>query len=130
MELSDGTVTLRPWRADDAPAVHAACQDPEIQHWIPLIPRPYELEHARAFVADELGLGPYQWAIEAGGRLAGSIGMQVARTHSTSSASRGSSWWPIPTTSPPSAWPRRRASGARPCCARTSCIPTAAAATR
>ena len=41
MELSDGTVTLRPWQADDAPAVHAACQDPEIQHWIPVIPRPY-----------------------------------------------------------------------------------------
>jgi len=78
MELSDGTVTLRAWRADDAPAVHAACQDPEIQHWMPMIPRPYELEHARAFVAGELGLGPHQWAIETDGRLAGSIGMQVA----------------------------------------------------
>jgi RimJ/RimL family protein N-acetyltransferase len=77
MELHDGSVTLRAWREDDIPAIHAACQDPEIQRWIPLIPRPYELEHARAFVADELGQGPYQFAIEEDGRLAGSIAVRV-----------------------------------------------------
>ena len=57
MELAADGIVLRSWREDDIPAIHAACQDPEIQRWIPLIPRPYELEHARAFVADELGLG-------------------------------------------------------------------------
>jgi RimJ/RimL family protein N-acetyltransferase len=72
-----GHVELRPWREDDIPALHAACQDPEIQHWIPLIPRPYTLADARAFVADEMGLGPYQFAIEQDGRLVGSIGMGV-----------------------------------------------------
>jgi RimJ/RimL family protein N-acetyltransferase len=77
VELRTDNLLIRPWREADAPAVHAACQDPEIQHWIPLIPRPYSLEDARAFVADEIGLGPYQWAIEADGGLVGSIGMRV-----------------------------------------------------
>jgi RimJ/RimL family protein N-acetyltransferase len=78
MELRDGRVTLRPWRAEDAATVYAACQDPEIQRWIPLIPRPYELEHARAFVAGEVGLGPHQFAITLEGPAVGSIGMEAA----------------------------------------------------
>jgi RimJ/RimL family protein N-acetyltransferase len=80
MELRAGDLVLRPWREDDIPAIHAACQDPEIQHWIPLIPRPYTLEDARAFVADEVGLGPHQFAIEESGRVVGSIGMGVSDT--------------------------------------------------
>jgi RimJ/RimL family protein N-acetyltransferase len=51
MELRDGSIVLRPWNGDDAAAVYEACQDREIQHWISIIPRPYTLEHARAFVA-------------------------------------------------------------------------------
>jgi RimJ/RimL family protein N-acetyltransferase len=77
MERHDGSLTLRSWREEDIPAIHAACQDAEIQHRIPLIPRPYEREHARAFVADEIGQGPYQFAIEEHGRLAGSIAVRV-----------------------------------------------------
>jgi RimJ/RimL family protein N-acetyltransferase len=75
--MRDGTLVVRPWREADVPAIHAACQDPEIQRWIPLIPRPYTLEDARAFVADELGLGPYQYAIVEAGAVVGSIGMRV-----------------------------------------------------
>lgn len=41
MELTDGTIVLRPWRLEDAPAVAAACSDPEIPRWIPLVPAPY-----------------------------------------------------------------------------------------
>jgi RimJ/RimL family protein N-acetyltransferase len=41
MELSDERVRLRPWRMDDAPALEAACRDPEIAHWIPFVPTPY-----------------------------------------------------------------------------------------
>ena len=41
---ADG-LTLRPWRASDADAVYAACQDPEIVKWT-TIPQPYEREHA------------------------------------------------------------------------------------
>lgn len=48
--LSDGVVTLRPFRADDAPAIAVACQDLEIQRWIPIIPVPYTEADARRFI--------------------------------------------------------------------------------
>lgn len=77
VELRADGIVLRPWRDEDAPAVRDACQDPDIQYWMPLIPRPYTLEDARAFVAGELGLGRHQYAIEEDGRVVGSIGMRV-----------------------------------------------------
>ncbi|MGA9761879.1 MAG: GNAT family N-acetyltransferase [Gaiellaceae bacterium] len=77
MELRDERVILRPWQKDDAAAVYEACQDPEILHWIPFIPRPYSQEDARAFVTGELDLGPHQFAIEERGSLVGSIGIVV-----------------------------------------------------
>jgi RimJ/RimL family protein N-acetyltransferase len=48
--LTDGVVVLRPPRDADAPAIAAACRDPEIARWIP-VPIPYEVEDARMFVA-------------------------------------------------------------------------------
>jgi RimJ/RimL family protein N-acetyltransferase len=48
--LTDGIVILRLPREADAPAIAAACRDPEIARWIP-VPVPYDLEDARAFVA-------------------------------------------------------------------------------
>ncbi len=48
--LTDGIVVLRLPREADAPAIAAACRDPEIARWIP-VPVPYHLEDARAFVA-------------------------------------------------------------------------------
>ncbi len=48
--LSDGAVALRPFRSDDVPAIVAACQDADIQRWIPLIPVPYGEEEARGYV--------------------------------------------------------------------------------
>jgi RimJ/RimL family protein N-acetyltransferase len=77
---SDGVVSLRPWQEDDADAVYAACQDPELQYWLPALPRPYTMEHARAFVRDELELGPHAYAIVEGERVVGSIGMGVNRS--------------------------------------------------
>ena len=77
MELPAGSIALRPWREKDAPAVYAACQDPEIQHWIPVIPRPYTREDALAFVTGSVGLGPHQFAIVEDGHVVGSIGMVV-----------------------------------------------------
>lgn len=70
---------MRPWRADDAPRVFAACQDPEIQRWLPDIPRPYTHDDALAFVGDALGLGPYQFAITEQGKAAGSIGLRLGK---------------------------------------------------
>ncbi len=48
--LTDGVVTLRPWRRADAAAVFAACQDPEIGRWTN-VPQPYEFHHAEGFIA-------------------------------------------------------------------------------
>ena len=79
IELHDDTIVLRLWRADDAPAVHAACQDPELQRWLPDIPRPYTHDDARAFVTDELGLGPYQFAVTVEAKVVGSIGLRVGK---------------------------------------------------
>lgn len=41
---------LRPWRMADAPAVEAACQDPEISRWIPWVPSPYSRSDAVAYL--------------------------------------------------------------------------------
>ena len=35
---------------EDAPAVEAACQDPELSHWIPFIPWPYTREDAEGYI--------------------------------------------------------------------------------
>ncbi len=78
MKLRDGDIQLRPWTLDDVPAIVAACNDAEIQKWIPVIPRPYTDEDARAFVRGEVtGIGRQQYAITEGGHVVGSIGMTV-----------------------------------------------------
>jgi RimJ/RimL family protein N-acetyltransferase len=46
-------VTVRPFRADDAPAVAAACQDPEIPRWTS-VPSPYGTDDAREFISGTL----------------------------------------------------------------------------
>jgi RimJ/RimL family protein N-acetyltransferase len=89
--LSDGVVVLRPFRAEDAPAVAAACQDPDILRWVPMIPSPYGEADARAFILTTLqawheGTG-YELAIAeaATGRYVGSIGLHLGpnpRRHS------------------------------------------------
>ena len=77
MELREGPTALRPWTEDDVPWIHAACQDPELHFWLPRLPRPYKVEHARAFVADQGGLGPHHFAVVDDGERVGSMGMQV-----------------------------------------------------
>lgn len=49
VEIIEDGLLLRPWRAEDADAVHRACQDPDIQRWT-TVPRPYLPEHAAEFV--------------------------------------------------------------------------------
>jgi RimJ/RimL family protein N-acetyltransferase len=53
-EIVDQGLVLRPWRAEDAEAVHRACQDPMIQRWT-RVPSPYLPEHARYFVTEHSG---------------------------------------------------------------------------
>lgn len=78
--LTDGVVTLRPWRMEDAPAVAAACTDPLIGRFNPMIPSPYTLRDAETYIEGHL-LGPdvageVGFAIVAAddGRLLGAIG--------------------------------------------------------
>jgi RimJ/RimL family protein N-acetyltransferase len=48
--LADDEVVLRPPAEADVPALVAACQDPDIQHFT-FVPAPYGDEHARSWVA-------------------------------------------------------------------------------
>ncbi|UUN27204.1 GNAT family N-acetyltransferase [Streptomyces sp. FIT100] len=48
--LTTERLELRTFAPDDAAEVHAACQDPDIQRWIPAIPSPYEQQDAEEFV--------------------------------------------------------------------------------
>ncbi|MDN4161108.1 GNAT family N-acetyltransferase [Nocardioides abyssi] len=80
--LTDGVITLRPWKRTDAPGVLKACQDADIQHWLP-VPVPYLPEHAEGFV-DEFS--KQQWtsgegapfaAVDANaGHLLGAFGLK------------------------------------------------------
>ncbi len=78
--LGDEAVLLRPPGDSDAPAIAAACTDPEIARWVP-IPVPYTLADAEAFleiVNDGWATGRHAtFAIEerATGRLVGMIGL-------------------------------------------------------
>jgi ribosomal-protein-alanine N-acetyltransferase len=47
--LTDGGIALRAWEPRDAPAVTAACQDPEIPRWT-VVPHNYTERHARDFI--------------------------------------------------------------------------------
>jgi RimJ/RimL family protein N-acetyltransferase len=50
--LTDGRLLVRPFEPDDAPAVRAACDDPDIARWIHLLPAPYTLADAGSFISD------------------------------------------------------------------------------
>jgi RimJ/RimL family protein N-acetyltransferase/nitrite reductase/ring-hydroxylating ferredoxin subunit len=88
--LSDGVIALRPFRAEDAPAITAACRDAETQRWVPIIPIPYEEADARRFILLTLqawhdGSG-YEFAIvdAATDRYLGTVGLHLgpnARRH-------------------------------------------------
>lgn len=60
------------------PALVAACNDPEIPRWIPVIPSPYTEDDALAFIRGEVPSVPgHSFAITVTGSLAGAIGMTV-----------------------------------------------------
>jgi RimJ/RimL family protein N-acetyltransferase len=50
--LEDGKVVVRPFWIEDAPAVQTACDDPDVARWIHLVPHPYTLVDAEAFIAE------------------------------------------------------------------------------
>ncbi len=77
--LRDGDLVLRPKRPEDAEAITAACQDPEIPRWT-FVPSPYTREDAEAFLAssaeeEAAGKSAGFLAVDAAGRLLGSFGV-------------------------------------------------------
>lgn len=81
MELRDEELVLRPWTEADAPAIAAACNDPEIPRWIPVIPKPYTVDDALAFIRGEADARPeHSFAITERGTVVGSIGMTTDGT--------------------------------------------------
>jgi RimJ/RimL family protein N-acetyltransferase len=74
--LDDRVVALRPWHADDAEAIVACIDgDPEISRWLDVVPQPYTLDDARAYIG---GLGEQAFAItdSATRVVVGSIGVR------------------------------------------------------
>lgn len=82
-EQSDGVVTLRRWRTEDAPDVQRAASDPEIARWLP-VPVPYTLEAAHGYVD---GIVPTEWTAGSAanvavvdardGTLLGAVGLRL-----------------------------------------------------
>lgn len=84
MKLRDGELALRDWREEDAPAVFEACQDAEIQRWIPMIPRPYTIDAALAHVRGERRAeNACELAVTEDDRVVGAIGMTVKESTRT-----------------------------------------------
>jgi RimJ/RimL family protein N-acetyltransferase len=83
VELRDGDLVLRPWAEADVSWLVAACNDPEITRWIPVIPSPYTEDDARAFIGGESRSAPgysvpeHSFAIAVDDSPAGAIGMSV-----------------------------------------------------
>ncbi len=78
--LTDGTVTLRAHRADDAQGSWEQCQDPLSQAWT-TVPIPYSMDDAREYVSETMPRGwaddsEWGFAIEADGRYAGSVSLR------------------------------------------------------
>ena len=78
--LTDGTVTIRAHRADDAQGAYEQSQDPLSQRWT-TVPVPYAMEHAHAFVGEFMPKGwtddsEWGFAVEVDGRYAGTISLR------------------------------------------------------
>jgi len=75
--LSDGTVTLRAHRPDDAQGAFEQCQDPISQEWT-TVPVPYSLADAHTFVSETMPRGwadgsTWGFAVEYDARYAGTV---------------------------------------------------------
>jgi ribosomal-protein-alanine N-acetyltransferase len=74
---------LRPWQANDVPALVAAWSDPEMHRWMPEEANPFEAEQAVAFIADaatHLSAGrsvALALADESGDQAVGSVTLHV-----------------------------------------------------
>ncbi|MEU8786753.1 GNAT family N-acetyltransferase [Streptomyces sp. NPDC048637] len=86
--LTTEHLVLRPFEPSDAPAVHAACQEPDIPRWTG-VPSPYGVADAEQFVGTVVPDGwrddtAYHFAVvtRADGTLVGAMGLvRLARLH-------------------------------------------------
>ena len=78
VELRDGELVLRPWTEDDVGALVVAINDPEIAHWIPLIPHPYTEEDAFEFLRGDVAPAEIRLAVTLDDAVVGGIGMGVS----------------------------------------------------
>jgi ribosomal-protein-alanine N-acetyltransferase len=92
--LDSGDLVLRPWQAEDAPAVAEAYADPGIRRW-----------HVRSMTEDEarawIGSWPGRWAQESGGGWAiadgsGLLGQISLRRLKLPDGTGGVSYWVLP----------------------------------
>ncbi|GLW19850.1 acetyltransferase [Streptomyces sp. NBRC 13847] len=79
--LTTERLVLRPFEPSDAPAVHTACQEPDIPRWTS-VPSPYGVEDAERFVGTVVPEGwrddtTYNFAVvsRADGSLVGAMGL-------------------------------------------------------
>jgi RimJ/RimL family protein N-acetyltransferase len=91
--LSDGTVTLRAHRLDDAERCVEQCRDPLSQRWT-TVPIPYERDDALRFLGDAVPGGwrsdlEWAFAVEADGRYAGTVSLRN-RDHARAEIAYGS----------------------------------------
>ncbi len=78
VELHGEGIVLRPWTDDDVAALVAACNDPEIPRWIPVIPHPYTEEHALAFIRGTAAPDvDHSFAVTENGEVVGAIGVRL-----------------------------------------------------
>ena len=94
--LTDGTVTLRAHRPEDAKGSWEQCQDPLSQRWT-TVPVPYEMSDAERFVSHVMPNGWEQgttwgFAIEAEGRYAGTVELRP-EGHGRAEIAYGSHPW-------------------------------------
>jgi RimJ/RimL family protein N-acetyltransferase len=77
--LTDGLITLRPKRPEDADAITAACQDPEISRWTQ-VPSPYTRADADEWLGQQDPRAASLLAVDADDRLLGSFSvMEIDR---------------------------------------------------
>ncbi|MDA0634347.1 GNAT family N-acetyltransferase [Nonomuraea sp. MCN248] len=84
--IAVGPLVLRPPVETDAPEIQAVCDDPSSARHLPLLPSPYTLEDAHAYVRRAKTVwesGGAEFAITQDGRYAGSAGVRPLTAYGT-----------------------------------------------